>query len=62
MNNSPTPEQIRTARLSSGLSQNQAAELIKASPRSWENWEQGRVKMHPGLFDYFLIKTNKKNI
>lgn len=61
MTNSITPEKIRAARLAARLSQNQAAELIKASPRSWENWEQGRVKMHPGLFDYFLIKTKQKN-
>ena len=59
---SSSPSKLReAARLASGLSQNQAAELIKASPRSWENWEQGRVKMHPGLFDYFLIKTKQKN-
>lgn len=58
--NNPTPDQIKAARLAAGLSQSQAAEIIKASPRSWENWEQGRVKMHPGLFDYFLIKTMEK--
>jgi len=57
----PTPLQIRAARLAAELSQSRAAKLIKASPRSWENWEQGRVKMHPGLFDYFLIKTKQKS-
>ena len=57
----PTPEQIRAARLAAGLSQPEAGELILASKRSWENWEQGRVKMHPGLFDYFLIKTKQKS-
>ena len=49
--NNPTPDQIRAARLAAGLSQAEAGELILASKRSWENWEQGRVKMHPGLFD-----------
>ena len=57
----PTPEQIRAARLAAGLSQTEAGELILASKRSWENWEQGRVNMHPGLFDYFLIKTKQKS-
>ena len=57
----PTPEQIRAARLAAGLSQAEAGELILASKRSWENWEQGRVNMHPGLFDYFLIKTKQKS-
>ena len=57
----PAPEQIRAARLAAGLSQAEAGELILASKRSWENWEQGRVKMSPGLFDYFLIKTKQKS-
>lgn len=59
--NNPTPDQIRAARLAAGLSQAEACELILSSKRSWENWEQGRVKMHPGLFDYFLIKTKQKS-
>ena len=59
--NNPTPDQILVARLAAGLSQPEAGELILASKRSWENWEQGRVKMHPGLFDYFLIKTKQKS-
>lgn len=57
---SPASNQIRAARLAAGLSQQQAGELILSSGRSWENWEQGRVKMHPGLFDYFLLKTMQK--
>lgn len=60
--NNPTPDQIRAVRLAAGLSQPEAGELILASKRSWENWEQGRVNMHPGLFDYFLIKTGQKTL
>ena len=60
--NNPTPGQIRTARLASGLSQREAGGLILDSKRSWENWEQGRVKMSPGLFDYFLVKTGQKTL
>lgn len=56
-----TPDNIRSARLAAGLSQAEAGELILSSKRTWENWEQGRVKMHPGLFDYFLIKTKQKS-
>jgi len=59
-NESPDIFEIKAARLASGLSQSEAAKLIKSSKRSWENWEQGRVKMHPGLFDYFLIKSGQK--
>jgi len=58
--NNPTLDQIRAVRLAAGLSQPEAGELILASKRSWENWEQGRVKMHPGLYDYFLIKSGQK--
>ncbi len=60
--NNPTPDQIRAARLAAGLTQPKAGELILASKRSWENWEQGRVKMSPGLFDYFLVKTGQKTL
>lgn len=60
--NNPTPDQIRAARLAAGLSHYAAAELIKSSKRSWENWEQGRVNMHPGLFDYFLLLSGQKEL
>lgn len=58
---SPTPDQIRAARVVAGLSQPEAGALILSSKRSWENWEHGRAKMHPGLFDYFLIRTGQDN-
>lgn len=56
----PRPDEISGLRTDAGLTQQQAADLIRASKRSWENWEQGRVKMHPGLFDYFLIRIGQK--
>lgn len=53
----PTPEEIRARRVALGLSQSQAADLIHATDRTWEGWEQGRRRMHPGLWELFLLKT-----
>lgn len=54
---SPTPEMIKEARSLSGLTQEEAAEKIRATLRAWQGWEQGVSKMHPGLWDYFLLVT-----
>ena len=56
----PTPDEIRAARKLSGLTQREAAELIYASQSAWEDWEQGRRRMPPGLFELFRIKTGKR--
>jgi len=50
---SPTSENVRQARDAAGLTQTQAAALIGASLRSWQEWEQGKTKMHPGLWRLF---------
>lgn len=42
-----------------GLTQAAAAERIHGRVRTWEDWEAGRAKMHPGLFELFLIKTGQ---
>lgn len=59
--NNPTPDQIRAARLATGLTQAQAGELIMCSTRAWERWEQGARKMHPAFFDYFLLITGQND-
>lgn len=55
----PTPEEIRAARIAAGLTQREAAALIYATQSAWEDWEQGRRRMHPGLFELFLIKVDR---
>lgn len=55
-----TPDQIRAARESAGLTQKQAAELVHTHPVTWAKWEGGTYKMHPGLWELFLIKTQGK--
>ena len=44
----PDPATIRAARTASGLSQSAAAALIYSSLRSWQAWESGERRMHPG--------------
>lgn len=53
----PTPDEIRAARSRAGLTQREAAALVHATVSAWEEWEQGRRRMHPGLFELLLIKT-----
>lgn len=55
----PSPEQIREAREAAGLSQTEAAALIYAGLRGWQEWEAGNRKMHPALWEFFLIKVTK---
>ena len=53
---SPTPQEIRDARKIRSLTQQQAAALSYATQRAWQNWELGKRRMHPGLFELFEIK------
>jgi DNA-binding transcriptional regulator YiaG len=41
----PTPDQIRTIRLASGLTQAASAALIYAADRTWRQWEAGDAAM-----------------
>lgn len=56
---SPTPEQLIAAREAAGLTESQAALLVLTNLRSWQKWEAGESKMHPGLFELFRIKTQQ---
>ncbi len=52
----PKPEEIRSARKAAGLSQTAAAELIHSTLRTWQDWEAGIARMHPGLWELFKNK------
>lgn len=56
---SPAPSEIRQARSAAGLSQTAAAALISSTLRTWQDWEAGKARMHPGLWELFLSKTSK---
>lgn len=57
---SPTPEQIKQARTAAGHSQKRASDVIHSTERAWQSWEQaeGGRKMHPGLWELYLLKTS----
>jgi len=49
--------EIRAAREAAGLSQSAAASLIHSTLRTWQDWEAGKARMHPGLWELFRIKS-----
>jgi len=55
----PAPEAIRAAREAAGLTQTQAGELIHGTLRTWQDWEAGHRRMHPGLWELFGIKVRE---
>lgn len=60
--NSPAPKEIRAARKAAGLSQSVAAELVHSKLRTWQQWEAGDRKMHPGLWELFRLKIEELQI
>jgi len=54
----PAPAQIRAGRLAAGLTQPEAANLIHGSKRARQDWEAGVARMHPGLWELFVLKTS----
>lgn len=57
---SPAPAEIKTAREQAGLTQTQAAQLVHGTMRSWQDWEGGKRKMHPAIWELFNIKISTK--
>jgi putative transcriptional regulator len=60
----PTPQEIRDARATAGLSQSNAAAKIHATLRAWQGWEADEGtpdhrRMHAGLFELFMVKTGQ---
>lgn len=53
----PSPTEIREARLKTGLTQEEAAALIGYTLRAWESWEGGQRGMRRALFDLFIEKA-----
>lgn len=64
----PTPAEVEAARKAAGLTESQAAAVIHASPRAWVGFETSATdgdlhrRMHPGLFELFLLKTGQKTL
>lgn len=53
----PAPDAIKAARAAAGLTQTAAAHLIYSTLRTWQQWEANDRRMHPGLFELFLLKS-----
>ena len=58
----PSPTEIRTARVAAGLTQTQAATLVMASMRGWQDWEHGKRSMPPGLWYLFRLLTGQASL
>ena len=56
----PSPEQIRAARETLGLTQTEAGALIYVGLRAWQQYEAGDRRLHPGLWELWRIKTRHK--
>lgn len=56
----PTPFEIKSARSDACLSQSQAAALVFTTLSGWQRWEQDERRMHPAIWQYFLIQTGLK--
>ena len=53
----PQPAEIIAGRGAAGLTQTQAAQLVRSTLRTWQQWEAGDRRMHPGLWELFRIKS-----
>ena len=56
----PTPDRIRAARNQSGLTQQQAAELVHVDGRAWRRWESyqnDHRAINLAAWELFLLKT-----
>lgn len=60
----PTPDGIRAARRSAGLTQAEAAALLGKALRTWQGWEapigaSSHRSMDPALLELFSIKISR---
>lgn len=58
----PTPDEIFGVRINAKLTQQQAAEIVHSGLRTWQQWEAGDRRMHPALFELFLLKTGQAEL
>lgn len=52
----PVPSKIKAARVAAGLTQEQAARVIGATRRAWQEWEAGRRNMPCAKWELFQKK------
>jgi len=50
-------EKLREARIISGYSKKEAANMVFVTERTWHNWESGRIRVPYAVFKLFRILT-----
>ena len=60
--NDPTPEQVKQARATAGLTQKQAAGLIHKKLLAWQRYESGDRSMDYALYELFMLKTGQMEL
>ena len=55
----PTPQEVKTLRLESGLTQTKFAELAGYKLRICQLWESGDSEMKAGIWELYQIKLGK---
>ena len=53
----PTPKEIREARISSDLTQKACADMCLVTVNSWARYEQGKMQMSPPIWELFIMKV-----
>ena len=53
----PSPEEVKAARASAGITQEQAGAILHTTGRVWRQWESGDRRMHPAFRELFTLKT-----
>jgi DNA-binding transcriptional regulator YiaG len=58
----PAPDDIIAARLSTGLTQGDAAAIVYTTDRHWSNWERGVSKMPRSSWRLFRLLTGLETL
>lgn len=53
----PTPKEIREARIASDLTQKACADMCLVTVNSWARYEQGKMQMSPPIWELFIMKV-----
>ena len=61
MTTSPTPSDLKSSRITAGLTQTEAGTLVGAALRTWQSWEAGDRKMPAPKWELFCMKVIARN-
>lgn len=56
----PTPAEIRKLREKARLTRAEAARLVHSTEWRWRDWETGKHRMAPGLWELFQMKIAQR--